>query len=89
MSLALEIPDGPGALNGLSFISVLTMCSVLKVGNCKLFAFGGFSSMNWCLFCIRGFSAGKNMSASLSAFSLLDEVYVPMGLLRSSTFWCL
>jgi hypothetical protein len=39
--------------------------------------------MNWCSSCTRGFSAGKNMLARLSAFSSLVEVYVPLGLFRS------
>ena len=66
--MVLEIPDSPGTLWGLTFISVLATLSGVKEGNLDCLVVGGSILMNWCSCCPRGLSGRKKVLASCSAF---------------------
>ena len=71
--MALEMPDSPGALWGLTFVSVMATLLGVNEGNLERLAVGGLVLMNWCSWSPRGLSGRKKVTASCSAFwSLVD-----------------
>jgi len=87
LRMALDIPEGLGALKGLSLASVLVICLTVKDGKRDWHAMGGFVSTNWCSSCVLVRSGGKNVLASISAFlhflwwlnHLVLQGWVPVG----------
>ena len=77
LRIALDIPDGPGALKGLSLASVALIRSVEKVGNWEWRALGGLLSVNWWSGCVGSCTGGKNVLASASALSSFFVAMVP------------
>jgi hypothetical protein len=47
LRMELEIPDGPGALYRLIFVSVTRTHSAVNLGKVDVGAVGGWSLMNW------------------------------------------
>jgi len=82
-SMAFEIPDGPGALCGLIFVSMAAIRSGVKSGNLDWVALGGFLSSNVCSSQLRGRSGGKNVLARHFAFELFKVAVVPSSVFRS------
>ena len=81
--MALDMPDGPGALWGLTFVSVSSTLSGVNTGNLEWGTVGGLCSANGCSFLLRGLSGGKNVSASILDFCSLVVVWVLSGLKRA------
>jgi hypothetical protein len=79
--MALDIPDGPGALNGLIFLRVSFILLVEKVGNLDHWVFGGSCSANWWSVLLLVCSGGKNVLASIFALPEFVVVMVLFGLL--------
>ena len=82
-STTLVIPDGPGALCELIFVSAVATRSVVNTGNLDRFATGGFRSSNVCSSQLRGHSGGKNVLARHSAFISFEVTVAPFCVFRS------
>ena len=82
-SMALDMPDGPGALCRLIFISVFAIRLGENTGNLDSQALGGFHSSNMCSSQLRGHSGGKKVLAKPFALDSLEEAVVPSDSFRS------
>jgi hypothetical protein len=74
LRIALDMPDGPGALKGLSFSRVLMIHLGENVGNQDLWALGRSYSMNLCSPWLSGHCTGKKALVSVCALSSFVEV---------------
>ena len=81
--MALDMPDGPGALCGLIFVSIFSIRSGQNTGNLDWQASGGFCSSNVCSSQLRGHSGGKNVMAKPFALVLFEDAVVLSGSFRS------
>jgi hypothetical protein len=79
--MALDIPDGPGALNGLIFLRVFIILSGEKVGNLDHWVFGGSCSVNQWHVLLLVCSGGKNVLVSIFALPEFVVAMSPFGLL--------
>ena len=74
--MALDMPDRPGALCRLIFISVFAIQSGENTGNLNSWALGGFCSSNMCSSQLRGHSREKKVLAKPFALDLFEEAMV-------------
>ena len=80
--IALEIPDGPGALKGLVLVSVFSTLLVVNAGKSEDGDLGGLCLRNWCSLTAECRSGGKKADARHCDFSALVDAVVPSDFLR-------